>query len=54
MAAQTTFAEGWEWPEDYMAIDEQELELPVPEEIAPAPIVPCKSPTPIESYTFIR
>ncbi|CAG7558967.1 unnamed protein product [Fusarium equiseti] len=31
---------GWEWPEDYMAIDEQELELPVPEEVAPAPIIP--------------
>jgi len=31
MAAETTFVEGWEWPEgcDDMAIDEKELELPV-------------------------
>ena len=33
MAVETTFVEGWEWPEDYMAVDEQALELPVPEEV---------------------
>ncbi|RFN45572.1 hypothetical protein FIE12Z_10177 [Fusarium flagelliforme] len=42
MAAETTFVEGWEWPEgcDDMAVDEKELKLPVPEEVASAPIVP--------------
>lgn len=39
MAAETTIAEGWEWPDD---VDEKELELLAPEDVAPAPSVPFK------------
>ncbi|RBR24243.1 uncharacterized protein FIESC28_02976 [Fusarium coffeatum] len=36
----TTFVEGWERPEDYMAVDEQALGLPVPEEVKRSPSFP--------------
>ncbi|KAH7004760.1 hypothetical protein EDB82DRAFT_471501 [Fusarium venenatum] len=38
--ALSTIAEGWEWPDDSMAIDHPALELPVPAEEPPVPYVP--------------